>query len=270
MDHYDDEMTKHLQWRVSTLKLFKEAIERYIDLLQPYNTERNKQIKQELDHMAYLYNYTKEQIKKGDGDFDIVEYGALGKTYGRLYDILWKYYGWKKQLLEEKERVTQIPAVLQGERDELEEINTVLGFGAWQKFTRHKVLVPDFYGTVPQKTENPITQQYINVQTVNGILAGTNSGTIIQNNQDKEVLTALKELAVILKEGHISDQYTAQALGNIRDLQAEMLNPYPDKTKLQKLADGLQFLANFSQLASFTISIAPHLYTIRQWITNLR
>lgn len=273
MDKYHDELTKTLDWKVSTLKVFMRALGRYNDLLLPHASLSNKTISEEIRKMNHLRVYIRGIISKSFGDFDIVACAMMGKTYGKLYDVLWKYHSWKKQLLEEKERITSIPEALEGDKEELKQINQILINPAWEKFTRHKCLVPDFYSTVsqpPPKTKDPVVQQYFNVETLNGILAGTNTGTIIQNNENKEVLNALKELTAILKEGHISDQYTTQALENVKDFQVELLSPYRNKSKLQKAAEGLQALANFSQLASFTIAVTPHLHTISQFVANLR
>ncbi len=270
MEKWNDEHSKTLQFRLKSLRIFVKAFNRYIELAAPYATNDNVSLFQEYIEVQKFQKYINERIEGGGGDFDTTKIGFMGKNWGKIYDLIWKYSSWKKQLLDEKKLSTSIKAALEGEEKELEEIREVLSNPVWETFNRHRILIDSFYeARPPQRTNDPIVQQYFNVENLNGILTGTNTGTITQNNQNKEVLSALKELALILKEGHISDQYTAQALENIREFQGELLNPYPDKTKMQKAAEGLQFLANFSQLASFTISISPHIHTIQQYVTNL-
>jgi hypothetical protein len=231
---YGDYDVVPAMWRISTLKEFQKAIERYIELLTPHKSEHNKQINKEIIAMTFFLKRVIETIAKGDGDFDTQEFLMEGKTCGKLHDILWKYNGWKDQLFREKERVTTIPAALEGDKKELETIREILQIPIWQQVTRHKILVENFSSITPPKTENPVMQQVINVQTLNGILAGTNNGTITQNNESKEVLKAIQDLAAILEERKINEQYTKEAFNHLQELQGELLKPYPDNSKLKQ------------------------------------
>ena len=270
MDSYHDEMTKHIQLRVFYARCFIAAMTRYIELLTPHKTTGTKKLNDELADMNMINDHFKEKVNEVDGEFDMVSIGLMGKNWGKLYDVLWKYHNYKKQLLDEKAKKLLIPAALEGDETELAEINEVLGLGVWEKFTRHKALIDSFYGTEPPpQTTDPVMQQYINIQNMNGIMAGVNNGNMVQNN-NKELLDALKELAELLIKTNVTDQVTAEALQNIKDIQAEALNPYPNKTKIQKAVEGLQVLTNFTQLTAFIIQVTPLLHTVQQCVAHIK
>src|SRR6516162_11797655 len=88
---YGDYDVVPAMWRISTLKEFQKAIERYIELLTPHKSEHNKQINKEIIAMTFFLKRVIETIAKGDGDFDTQEFLMEGKTCGKLHDILWKY-----------------------------------------------------------------------------------------------------------------------------------------------------------------------------------
>lgn len=265
-----DEQSKILQWRVKSLRIFFKALSRYAELALPYATEDNTELFQEYEEINAFLNYISEQILKGDGEFDFVKLTFLGKNWGKIFDVLCKYNSWKKQLLDEKDRVTTIKAALEGDKRHLEEVGEILKNPCWEQFNRHYLLIDSLYGTTPPpQTNDPVLQQVFNVETLNGILAGTNNGTIMQNNESKEVLNSIQEIATLLKEGKISEKDTTEAFINLQILQGELLKPFPDNSKLEQAGKGLQALANFTQIGSFGISIAPHLHTIQQFIQNL-
>lgn len=270
MTKLHDELSKTLQWRVKSLKIFFKALSRYTDLVLPYATEENTALFREYADINSFMNYISEQISKGDGDFDIVNLTFMSKNWGKILDVVWKYNSWKKQLLDEKDRVTTIKAALEGDKRHLEEIAEILQNPCWELFNRNPILIDSFYSTMPPQTNDPVMQQVFNVETLNGILAGTNNGTITQNNESKEVLKAIEALADILKEGKINDQNTAEAFANLQELQGELLKPFPDNSKIKKAGEGLQILANFTQIGSFAIAVAPHLHTIQQFLAQIK
>jgi hypothetical protein len=271
MGSISDEQSKTLTWRVKSIKIFLKAFARYNELISPYATQENTALFQEFQEAQHFIDYLNEKISSiEEEDYKHADFTFSGKSWGKILDVLWKYYSWKKQLLAEKERKISIKAALEGDQRHLDEINEILKNDCWELFTRHAILVDSFYTSAPTpETNDPILQQVFNVETLNGILAGTNSGTITQNNESKQVLNAIDKLSEILKEEKISNQHTAEAFVNLQKLQGEMLKPFPDKNILKQASDGLQVLANFTQLGSFVISIAPHLHTIQQFVTNL-
>lgn len=268
MDKFHDEITKHLRLDVATIRILIAAIERYVQILVPYSSQGNKQIQQEIKDMVHFKDYLLSEIEGANSEFDEANPGFLGKNWGKFYDILYKQWGAKNQLLQEKKRTILMPAALEGDEKELEEINDVLKSPVWEHFNRHKTLIDSFYPSELPKTSDPAMQQYINIQTNNGIIAGTNNGQITQNN-NKELHDALKELAALIIKENPTDQITQESLENIRDIQTEVLQPYPNKTKLQKAVEGLQILTNLSQLVAFTIQVTPVLHTINQCVTPL-
>lgn len=269
MEKHNDELSKTLNWRVETLNsIFIPAIDRYVEVLQLYTTEGNTELFREYEAMQRFRDYFQEQADNADGGFDMVEVILLGKNWGKMYDLLWKYNSWKKQLFNEKERVILIKAALEGDKKHLDMISGVLQYPCWDLFIRQPILVDSLYNSPSLKTKDPVIQQFFNVETLNGILTGTNNGVITQNIESKEVLNSIQEIAEILKKEPLEDKNKAEAFSNLQDLQGELLKPYPDSSKMKKAADGLQLIANISQIASFVMAIQPHLQRIQLFISQ--
>ena len=135
MEKYHDEISKTMHVSFRTLRLYITAINRYMELLAPYNTKGNTSINNELEEIKKITRYIKNTlVTKESYDNDDME-GALtmlGKHYGKLYDILWKYHNWKKQALKEKEAATTIQAALEGDRSELERVHEILKNPIWE------------------------------------------------------------------------------------------------------------------------------------------
>ncbi len=268
MKKYNDELTKNISWRVSTLKMFTRVLRRYIDLLLPHASLSNKTISEEIKKMTHLVVYIRGIMSRSFGDFDIVACAMLAKTYGKLYDALWKYYNWKKQLYEEKKRTISIESALEGDKAELDQINEILCLPEWEKFTRHKVLVGDFFGSEAPKSKDPVIQQQITISNLYGQFAGINNGQMIQN-ENKEVLEALTQLAKLVVENKIPDSVKSDALGDIQTIQSQVMKSNPDKTILKMAGESLGVLGNLTQIGSFVIAVQPYLNTIQNFISSL-
>ncbi|MFA6184745.1 MAG: hypothetical protein WC720_01200 [Candidatus Shapirobacteria bacterium] len=268
MTSNNDELSKTLRWRVKSLKIFVKAFKRYIEVASPFVTEDNTELNKEYKDIQRFLSYFEEQIENGDGDYDFVDLIFLGKSWGKIYDLMWKYNGWKKQLFDERERIIVIKAALEGDKKHLEEINEILNNDCWSLFNRCPILIDSFYNVIHPKTDDPIIQQVFNIETLNGVLAGTNNGIITQNNESKKVLKAIQEITNILEKEYLENKNTPEILSNLQEIQGELLKPFPDNLKMKKAADGLQTVANITQIGSFAVAIAPHLQTIQQFISK--
>lgn len=269
-----DEQTLIPEWRVSTLKIFIQAFDRYLHKLLPHNTPNNQKITSEVKTLKLLIQHIRDQIKKGDGDFDTVELPMRGTNYKLLSDVLHKYHAIKRSELEDKKKVALVEGALEGEEAEVEKIREILQLPLFQQIERRRTLVPDLSlqektKDMAQVTEAKIQQQITIGNLYGQAVFGDNFGQLQQNN-NQELLATLQELFKIVSETkELPTEVKGTAIANIQTLQAQALSPKPDKTIVDKARASLSSLADASQVAQFGITIAPHLHKISELLSNL-
>lgn len=265
MDIYPDEFLVRGQWEKQTLKVFREAIKRYIEVLDPLRGEGNHDVEKETKDWFAILGKISEEIDKLTDDMEQGELPLLGKNYGKLNDILWKYHSAKKQLLEERKRKVLEEAAHQGATEELEKVNIVLGFGFWEHVNRKKCLVESFYPKEEPKNESQTVSMQITIGNVYGQFAALNNGTMIQNN-NSEAVDALRKITDALVASSLPDKEKQEALLDIETVQTQLKKENPNRKMLELGLGALQVAANAAQIYQ---AVEPHFHTIQQFITHL-
>lgn len=246
-------------WRKQTLNLFNDALCRYEQKLLKYKRPGNTQIEHELKKIHIMKSHIKSYWQNGEDELDLITLPMDAQSYGFLYDIYYKYYSGKKQELEEAKRTTLIEAALEGQAQEVENINEVLHAPIWETVERQKILVNSLYipKDVPLQSGNiPYTQQTIN-GNVYGQVIGTNVGHASQSVFQDSLVT-LQELFELVKErSDLPANIKADAIGDIQTIQSQLLKPKPDKSILDKVIESLSILADSVQVGQFALYAAP-------------
>lgn len=269
-----DEETVIRQWRGSTLKLFVEAFNRYLQLLVPHNSPNNKKVSEEIRLVRALVQHIKNQLAKADDDYDIVDLPLEGKNYKLLSDVLHKYYAIERSELENKKKVNLVEGALEGEEAEVEKMREILQLPLFQQIERRRTLVPDLSlpeqkKDTPQLSEAKIQQQITIGNLYGQAVFGDNFGQLQQSN-NQELLTTLQELFKIVSDAKdLPVEIKGTAIANIQTLQAQALSPKPDRTIVDKARASLSSLADASQVAQFGITIAPLLHKISELLSNI-
>lgn len=264
MDWHDEQNVPG-DFEKQTLTVFKSAIIRYIQCLEPLKAEGNHTINKEIEDWNAILQRINQLIKGLTNDNEMDKLNLLGKNYGKLFDILWKHYNAKKQLLEEKKKLVLEEAAHEGATGELEEINRVLQFGFWNHVTRHKALVDSFYPKEEPKKDSPNVQMQITIGNLYGQFAAFNNGTMVQNN-NTEAVTALREITDALIASKLPDQEKQEALLDVEAMQSQLKKEKPNKKMLEIGLSSLQVAANIAQIASV---VAPHFDKIQHFIASL-
>lgn len=260
---YHDEQNFPGEWSYENLALFNKVILRYIQLLQPLRADGNTAVFQELEEwmkIRRLVNAAMHEAKtEGTGGVSV-----LAKHYGKLFDMIWKYYGWKKQELDERKRKIAIEAAHEGALKELEFINQVLSHSVWEQFTRHHTLIDTFY--TPQEEPKPQSAGLqITIHNLYGQFAAINNGSMVQNN-NSEALGALKEITDALIKSDLPDNDKEEALADVETVQAQLKKKTPNKAILDAGMVALQVAANAAQIYQ---AVEPHFHTITHFISQL-
>lgn len=261
--HDEQNVTGH--WFKSSLIMFEKAIKKYLECLEPIKGDGNKTVEKEVqDWQAILQRIQEieQPLQHPDEEGELI---LLGKNYGKLYDILWKDYSAKKQLLEERKKKILDEAAHEGAETEIEEMRQMLDNGTWQNFTRHKTLVESFYPKEEPKKESQNVQMQITIGNIYGQFAAINNGTMVQNN-NSEAVQALREITDALIASKLADQEKQEALLDVETIQTQLKKGKPNKKVLEIGMASLQVAANSAQIWQ---AVQPHFDKIQHFISTL-
>ena len=265
MNMYHDEQSVHGRWEKGTLTIFKFAIIKYIECLQPLNGEGNHIVNKEIEDWQEIQQTINREIKQLTDEREQGELPMYGKNYGKLLDILSKHYGAKKQLLEERKRIVLEEAAHQGATEELEKINIVLGLGFWEHINRKRCLVESFYPKEEPKKEQQSVAMQITIGNLYGQFAAFNNGAMVQNN-NSEAVTALREITDALISSKLQDDEKQEALLDVEAMQSQLKKDKPNRRMLEIGLESLQVAANTAQIYQ---AIQPHFHTILEFLKHL-
>lgn len=264
MDWHDEQNVPG-DFEKQTLIVFKFAILKYIQCLEPLIGDGNHAINKEIEDWNAILLRINRLIKGLTNNNEMDKLNLLGKNYGKLYDILWKHHNAKKQLLDEKKKVVLEEAAHEGATEELAEINRVLQFDFWNHVTRHKALVESFYPKEEPKKESQNVQMQITIGNLYGQFAAFNNGTMVQNN-NTEAVEALRAITDALVASKLPDQEKQEALLDIESMQSQLKKERPNKNLLEAGLTSLQVAANIAQIVSI---VSPHFDKIQHFISTL-
>jgi hypothetical protein len=260
---YHDEQSIAGKWEKRNLVIFKDAIIRYLQILEPLKGEGNHDINSEITDWQTILQTINNEIEKLLDDRDQGSLPLYGKNYGKLCDILSKNCSAKKQLLDEARRKVLAEAAHQGKTEELEKINSVLSLDFWTTVNRKKALVDSFYPVEEPKQEQSVALQ-ITIGNLYGQFAAFNNGTMIQNNND--AVEALKEVTDALITSKLSDTEKQDALADVQTIQSQLNKEKPNKSILNAALISLQTAANLAQVLTV---VAPHFDKIQNFISQI-
>lgn len=261
-------------WRVSSIKVFIEAFQRYQHLLKPHNLKGNEEVIKEIDKAKRLIKYFRERIK-GKNDYQLAEVPCMGSTFGLIRDVLYKYWNFKKAELKKKKVKTFVKGALEGEEKEVEKIREILQVPFWQRVTRGKTLVPDFTSQAPKKKERkkpmPHVKQNISIKYLHGqAVFGVNYGKLVQTRNKKLVKVLQSLLDEIVASEGASEEIKDSVIGDIRTIESQVIKPKPDKNILKKAWKSLDTAIKTAKIAELTQKAVPYIEKIKDWIEKLQ
>lgn len=262
---WHNEQTVPGEWEKKHLRIFFQAIARYIEVLIPYSGSGNMDIDKEIKYWKGINDRISDEITKLKSEDESGKLPMYGKDYGKLLDILWKQYSSKKQLLEEKKRTILVEAAHQGASEELNNIRLLLGIGFWSQINRQKALIGSFYPTETIQTKEENTALQITIQNLYGQFAAYNYGSMVQKNNLPTVI-ALKEIVDMLVKSTLPDDKKSDALADAEVIQTQIKKTTPNKSVLEICLQSLQTAANLAQIYS---TVEPHFHTIQHFISTL-
>lgn len=257
------------QWRVSSLKIFTEALLRYEELLTPHRIPHNTQIAEEIRVVQVYKKLIRSWVNQNHDDI-MIHTTMDGKGYMLLNSVLHKFWRYKEALLKEKEKYTTIEAALEGERGNVEKIREILQSPIWQRLERRQLLVGDFHNPPPPPSSTPSTslQQQIYIGSIEGGNAffGINQGQIEQST-NVELNEILKDLFdKLAKTPDIPDAARSNAIGAVQTIKVQTMTASPDKSILEKSLKTLEACANMAQIAQLGAIILPHLDKLKGFL----
>lgn len=262
---HPDEITINGEWRNQNLGIFKMAIIDYLRCLEELKGEGNKMISDEIGDWSIILQAIRSSIKTLNLDDEEGKLKMLGRNYGKLYDILSKYYSAKKQLLDEKKRKILDEAAHEGATNELERVRILLGENFWNHVNRKKTLVESFYPKQEQSKKQESIAMKITIGNLYGQFAALNNGSMIQNNYN-EAIAALKQITEALINSKLPDNEKQDALLDIESMQSQLKKEKPNRKLLELGLIGLQAVANVAQIYQV---IHPHLQILQDFIAKM-
>jgi hypothetical protein len=103
------------------------------------------------------------------------------------------------------------------------------------------------------------------------VVAGTNNGSITQNNSYTEIYKTLDELTAELsnESNDILPETRSDALGDIQSIQAQLTKSKPSKSVIDAALKGLSVVADAAQVGQVAVTLAPHVHTLTQLLSQI-
>jgi hypothetical protein len=265
-----DHVVIHGSWERTTLDIFVEALERYLQKLDKDNLEGNTQINDEVGFVEWLIDH----LETPDDMHRInISMSLDAEYYKLLSDVLHKYYTALHNDLSVKKRKTSTVGALEAEEKKVEEIRRILQLPTFVHIPRRKTLVQDLSLpelTAPHTVQDPIVKQQIDIQNMYGpAVFGINYGQVISND-NKELIDVLHNFArEIVNANELSDNIKREALADIQTIQAQLDKKNPIKSVVTGAAESLGMLANAVAVMTFGPTVKHYIEKIAELLKKI-